>query len=181
MIFLLKVGHFTMDNASNNKTFMEHLKVVKRSREGEGEGESESEMTFDAADRQIRCFAHVINLCSGRVLSADGAQNENNEHDSSSSDSDSDDNTATFTASSPIALARAVVRAIRATGTRRDAFDTLIKDGNKKGWFKRDGKTIQLEELQLLRDVKTRWDSVYHMLKRLHELRPVCHLLFEFY
>jgi hypothetical protein len=28
--------------------------------------------------------------------------------------------------------------------------------------------------LQPLRDVKTQWDSVYKMLERLRELRPVC-------
>ncbi|KAI0263897.1 hypothetical protein BGY98DRAFT_905734, partial [Russula aff. rugulosa BPL654] len=31
---------------------------------------------------------------------------------------------------------------------------------------------VQLKHLQLLRDVPTRWDSVYHMLHRLRIMRP---------
>jgi hypothetical protein len=40
-----------------------------------------------------------------------------------------------------------------------------------------DGKrvVVQVPELQPLRDVKTRWDSVYLMLRRLRQLRPVSH------
>lgn len=73
-----------------------------------------------------------------------------------------------------ISHARTVVRVIRGSGMRRDAFDDVIKDGNSKGWFKEGPKIIQLRRLQLLRDVRTRWDSKYHMLNRLRELRPVC-------
>ena len=32
---------------------------------------------------------------------------------------------------------------------------------------------VQVQHLQLLRDVKTRWDSVYYMIRRLRLLRPV--------
>jgi hypothetical protein len=73
----------------------------------------------------------------------------------------------------PIALGCAVVRAIRASGSRREAFDDVIKDGNAKKWFKDGKKILKVESLQLLRDVCTRWDSVYYMLNRLCELRPV--------
>jgi len=54
---LLKVGHFTMDNALNNGTMMQVLKTILARREIE----------FDTNDRKIMCFAHVIDLCSGRV------------------------------------------------------------------------------------------------------------------
>jgi hypothetical protein len=33
---------------------------------------------------------------------------------------------------------------------------------------------VQVPNLGLLRDVKMRWDSVYMMLERLRQLRPVC-------
>jgi hypothetical protein len=60
---------------------------------------------------------------------------------------------------------------LRSSGQRRDSFEQLIRDGNNNGWF---GETV--EQLQLLRDVKTRWDSVYFMLRRLRELRLVRYL-----
>jgi hypothetical protein len=75
----------------------------------------------------------------------------------------------------PIALGRAVVRSIRASGQRRQNFHDTIKDGNDKHWFgvDDDGEYIVMPFLQLLRDVKTRWDSVYGMISRLREMRPV--------
>lgn len=73
----------------------------------------------------------------------------------------------------PISLGRAVVRAIRASGQRRVHFVTIIKDGNTNKHFSiAGGPPIQVPSLQLLRDVKTRWDSVYYMIKRLRLMRP---------
>jgi hypothetical protein len=45
-------------------------------------------------------------------------------------------------------------------------------NGNVKGWFKQGWplKIVQLKQLQLLRDMRTRWDSVFHMLNRLREM-----------
>lgn len=166
MISLLKVGHFTMDNASNNATFMECLATELAQRD----------ISFDAADRQIACFEHVVNLCSGQVTRVASVQDD--EHGSSSFD----DGIMPSIVSSPVGLARAAVQAIRGSGTRRDAFHEVIEDGNKKEWFKgQDGNAVKLPNRQLLRDVKTRWDSVYQMIGRLRQLRPVCSLLFELY
>jgi len=157
IFFLLEVGHFTLDNASNNGTMMEELEMML----------TEHDIVFNAEDRKIMCFAHVVDLCSGHVIHAasDGVEPKN---DSSSSDGDT-------TASNPIALARAVVQVIQGSGSRQDTFDEVIVRGNAKGWFKQGKPSwiIQVKPLQLLRDVRTRWDSVYHMLKRLREMRPV--------
>jgi len=62
------------------------------------------DIAFDAEDRRIMCFVHVVDLCSRRVIRAasNGVEPGN---DGSSSDSDA-------TVSNPIALARAVVRVI---------------------------------------------------------------------
>ena len=168
----LKVGHFTIDNAGNNATTMDELARLLHERDIE----------FDAKDRSIMCFEHVVNLCSGRVI--DGLTK-------ALADSTADDwvappppslrgsqSYAEAVERDPVALGRAVVRAIRASGARRDAFDDVIKTGNEKGWF-REGtppnqRSIKVKQLQLLRDVSTRWDSVYYMLNRLREMRPVC-------
>jgi len=78
----------------------------------------------------------------------------------------------------PIKRARRMVRFLRASDQRRDGLRDFIKTGNEKQLFSQktdDGKrsVVQVKDLQLLRDVKTRWDSVYLMLERLFLLRPV--------
>ena len=66
------------------------------------------EIAFDARDRRIMCFAHVVDLCSGRVVSAaSGPVDEGNDHSSSDDDTD---------ISNPIALAYTAVHAIRGSG-----------------------------------------------------------------
>ena len=154
------MGHFTLDNASNNKTMMEALEIILKARE----------IDFDAKDRRIMCFAHIINLCSGQVIRA-ATGGVADKGDTSSSGSDD-----SIVAPNYIAQARAAVRAIRGSGTRRDAFEEVIANGNEKGWFRQgqSSQIVQVKQLQLLRDVRTRWDSVHHMLKRLREMRPVC-------
>jgi hypothetical protein len=48
-----------------------------------------------------------------------------------------------------------------------------LEIGNDNGWFKVNGKVITMPHKQLLRDVRTRWDSTYLMLRRFIEMRPV--------
>ena len=74
--------------------------------------------------------------------------------------------------------ARRVVQFLRSSDQRREGLRKFIEDGNSRGWFTGkddDGKRIVLHipQLELLRDVKMRWDSVYMMLERLRQLRPV--------
>jgi len=148
----LEVGHFTMDNASNNGAIMESLAQKLKPHD----------VSFDLCDRRIMCFAHIIDLCSGRAIhAASGVEREG----VSSGDK---------TASDPLAAAHAAVRAIRGSGQRRDDFDRNIVDGNAGGWFKNGQQSVQVKQLQLLHDVCTRWDSVFHMLHRLCEMRLVC-------
>lgn len=129
-----------------------------------------------------RCFPHIINICCQHVIKE-------------FTDTDLVDAAKAFTAATPsshpsaqtfaeacardpIALGREVVQALRASGQRRDQFKETIKDGNTRRHFFVDGQhdAISLPVLELLRDVRTRWDSVYYMMRRLRELRPVCHL-----
>ena len=49
-----------MDNASNNDAMMAVLTTKLKSHD----------VSFDARDRRIMCFAHIINLCSGRAICA---------------------------------------------------------------------------------------------------------------
>jgi hypothetical protein len=82
----------------------------------------------------------------------------------------------------PLSRLRALIRALRASGKRREAFQESIREGNSKGLFvdpeacqRGEMKSIHMPEYNLLRDVDTRWDSVYHMIKRARVMRPVCH------
>jgi hypothetical protein len=97
----LKVGHFTLDNVGNNGTMMRFLEMMLR----------DHDIAFDAVDRKIMCFAHVVDLSSRQVT-----RNADNTVDSDGDDSlESDDETAT---SGPIARGRNVVRVIQGSGVR---------------------------------------------------------------
>ena len=128
------------------------------------------EIAFDAKDCRIMCFAHIIDLCSKCVVLAasDGVEDLDDGY------SLSDDNTTP--PSDPISQARTVIRAIQGSGSHQDAFNEAITTGNAKGYFKQGqpAKPVVVKQLQLLRDVRTRWDSVYYMLRRLCELHLVC-------
>jgi hypothetical protein len=143
----LEIGHFTLDNAANNKTMMAALERML----------DKQDIDFKATDCQVMCFAHIINLCSGRVLRAAG---------------DVDGEASELNA---LGLARGAIRVIRVSGKRRDAFTDVVRHGNAKGWFKSGTppKIVLVKELELLRDVRSRWDSVYFMVNRLREMRPV--------
>ncbi|KAJ2975727.1 hypothetical protein NUW54_g11681 [Trametes sanguinea] len=69
----------------------------------------------------------------------------------------------------PVKSARDLVKACRASGQRREDFAATIADGNRTGTFG-EGKTLR--QVQLLRDVDTRWSSTFLMIDRLLELYP---------
>lgn len=70
----------------------------------------------------------------------------------------------------PVGLARRLVRVLRASHSRRVAFQASLRTGNEKKYF-------DLEPRELLRDVATRWDSTYMMIERLLHLRLVSNVL----
>lgn len=74
-----------------------------------------------------------------------------------------------------IAAARTLVAKCRASGQRRERFSKIIAEGNKAdNWPKsQDGVSVRIDDLQLLRDVDTRWSSVFLMIDRLLYLYPV--------
>ena len=75
----------------------------------------------------------------------------------------------------PIAHCRKLVSNCCASGQRREDLQATITDANKARLFGKDDKgiSIQLPSLQLLRDVDTRWSSIYLMLERVLDLYPV--------
>jgi len=133
-LLLYKVGHFTLDNASNNETMMATLEGMFTQRD----------ITFDAHDHCIMYFAHVINLCSGWAILAASDRDADDDGYNLSNDA--------IVPSNPISWACIVVRVIWGSGQRRDTFDSTIKHGNKNGWFTKgeSSEVTQVEPLQEL-------------------------------
>ena len=98
---LLKVGHFTLGNATNNQTFMKSLETFLASHN----------VPFDVDNRKIMCYAHTVDLSSGQVICAIcGGGSSSNESSNESSDKSSDKSS--DESLDPILLAHAAVRAI---------------------------------------------------------------------
>lgn len=126
--------------------------------------------SFDHKDNRIRCFPHVINICCQHVTVKFSALNRE----------DSDDEEAAKDPTiprDPLAKGRKLIQVIRGSGQRRDEFAAVIRNGNTLNHFtSEDGqRSIQIDKFQLLLDVRTRWDSLYYMLRRLRILRQVGH------
>jgi len=138
-----------MDNASNNGAMMESLMQKLKL----------YDVPFDVHNNRIMCFAHIINLCSGQAICA-------------ASGVDKGVLPGNETASNPISVACAAVQAIWGSEKHQRDFKQVIADGNKGSWFKvgQLPEMVHLKLLQLLQDIPTWWDSVFHMLHRLCEM-----------
>jgi hypothetical protein len=55
----VQIGHFTLDNTSNNRTAMDELSQLLQ-KDG---------IEFDAVDHCIPCFPHIVNICVQHILS----------------------------------------------------------------------------------------------------------------
>ncbi|KAF7326525.1 HAT family dimerization domain-containing protein [Mycena venus] len=115
---------------------------------------------FRKSERCIRCFPHIVNLACKAVL---GAITDMDFAASGSADFIPDPTRATTfldaIARDPVATIRTTVRVIRASSLRRQYFSEVLK-------------ALQQKDLQLLRDVDTRWSSTLIMIDRailLHE------------
>jgi hypothetical protein len=165
----------------------------------------EMTISFDHLNNRVRCYAHIINICSSHVISdfssssfaldPDSASRDDNDDDDDDDGSDDgpqepkvDDPLADQAKEwaegikrDPLRRCRQIIRLFRSSDEHRTGFRKFIDNGNQHDWFTRrvDGKRVaeEVPQLQLLRDVKTRWDSVYMMIRRLRELRLVSHLV----
>jgi len=144
----------------------------------------EREITsFDAKDNRIMCFSHVVNIAVQHVLSkmssVKAPENDDDDSEGLTDAANADENRGfeqTFQnacAQDPIFRLRKIVTAIRASGQRREALTTWIENGNKSGLFVLQNTSVEIKPMQLLRDVRTRWDSTYQMIKRCIEMRLV--------
>jgi hypothetical protein len=78
----------------------------------------------------------------------------------------------------PLRCTCRVIRLLRSSDKHRTEFKAFIESGNTCNMFSRKDSNGQIalttvQQLGLLRDMKTWWDSVYLVLLHLRELRPV--------
>jgi hypothetical protein len=179
------------------------------------------EIGFDNLDNRVRCYAHIINICSSHIVASmtptsksylsalkvpvdpmhvtcdsdDGSSDDGLDvpagtgADKSHSDTAYEPQLANGQRHSPgewlsgikrdpLRRARKLVNFFRSSDQRKAGLRLAITEGNERNEFigkDNDDKfvVIKVPELELLKDVKTRWDSVYMMLERLRQLRPV--------
>ncbi len=128
------------------------------------------DITFNYNDNRIMCFPHIINICTTHTtesLTDPALADEQAEfHVAPLGPEDMEQSYKEAVERNPIALCRSTVWAVRASGQQRDHFQEIIRTGNANGWFK-------VSELQLLHDVKTRWDSIFLMIHCFRNLQPV--------
>src|SRR6266481_4174875 len=124
------------------------------------------------ANLTCSCFPHVINICVQHVLAAfedDAVIDEVPDAGHSSWKKAARKKT--------LSRLQALIHAMHASGRQCEAFFESIHEGNSKKLFidpevSEHGamRPVHVPENALLRDVPTRWDSVYHMISHAHSL-----------
>ncbi|THH14369.1 hypothetical protein EUX98_g9621 [Antrodiella citrinella] len=180
---LHRIGFITLDNAANNDTMMRELERLL-TRMG---------IHFEREGNRIRCFPHVLNIAVQAALKAitkapPAIVEKDTGDDSDYDPEDFDENTpelassltSTVTAASnsalqddleyaeallrdPIVRARKLVTKCRSSYGRRYGLREIIQEGNKNKSFQGGRK---IETFELLRDVDTRWSSLFFMIDR---------------
>ena len=205
-LIYVQAGHWTMDNAKNNDTFITNLGSLLNQRE----------IVYDASQHRIMCFPHIVHICVTHILNQYRSRKRSNNSTNTAvdelddlgatilmaeqtedDDSDCDESEEALgdviegprdelrqtyeqaLRRKPLDLVRRTVRAVRSSTQRWEFLKQVISDGNKSGRFKdASGETMNIPLLHLLLDVKTCWDSTYLMIARFLALRLVHEIFF---
>lgn len=158
-------GWWTLDNASNNDTFMKELATNLTARD----------IPFSATGNRIRCFPHMVNIAVQHTLTAfneyppepDAPDSPSpppppgpSSQGANAGDEETPETYEEALANHPIAKCREIVKALRISSARREEFARIASEND-------------LPVLELMRDVDTRWDTVYEMIRRVVEMQPV--------
>ena len=143
--------------------------------------DSNTDVEFNSIKHRIRCFAHILNICSSHVAAL-FSDNESFVKLIAGLDDPKAQQWSKGLKGNPLERARRLVCFLRSSGQHKRSLQEYIQTGNKNKLFslEDDGGThvtVELPQLELVRDVETRWDSTYLMLDRLRALRPVSCLI----
>lgn len=177
-----KIGQITLDNASNNNTFMSSLcaMIDVTGRTFSAQGNRVRWVDLSSSDcchthRLTRCFPHVINIAVQAML--DRLSKGGPPDGYKGSDGMLVYYSAEYLAAlnrDIVGVCRSVVTAMRASGARRLGLWNFILALNK-----RNSHNKQIPLLRLLRDCETRWSSCFIMLNRFMTLWPVGTMAFH--
>lgn len=191
-----------MDNASNNDSAMIQLERILKKKKIRFDAKqnrircfphiinicvSHITKSFDKISQRGKGNVEESDDKSGDEIS-DDQESDNEESDVGCSDEEDDDDPVLqefmdeedmeewFHAikQNPVRKGRKIIRTIRSSGQRREGFQLSITTGNQSQAFVNEkNQPIVVKQLQLLPDVKHRWDSLHVMLERMRDLRPV--------
>lgn len=125
------------------------------------------EVDFDKQQNRVRCLSHAVNRAAQVVIAELGAE------------APEDDILLEDAPTNPVSSVRQIARSIRASPQRRDAWDGAIETYNKDVKRQNLGAVAGsptkelMPPLQLLVDVRTRWDSTFIMIKRFIQMEVV--------
>ena len=146
-----KIGYFTLDNAGNNDTALEHI----------GQHLKELDIIFDPIERRLRCFGHVINLVvksflwgsDAEVFEAQISTYQDLQHEIAELEA--------WRCKAPLGKLHNVITWISRSPQRRDCFQAEV----------RKSLGPNTKAVSLIRSNTTRWGSDYDSLIRALELR----------
>lgn len=145
-----------MDNAANNDTFIHSLAKIMR--------EKKKPWFDNPDDARVMCFPHIVNLASEAVI----------KHFTNLDYLEDLDDMSAPAAGDVVQRVRLIIKKIRASSQKTDLFSLTVEAGNKANRFRdAENNPVQLPDLRLLLDVRTRWDSLQYMVSRLLDMRPV--------
>ncbi|KAI0916313.1 hypothetical protein AcV5_003286 [Taiwanofungus camphoratus] len=162
-----RIGMITLDNVSNCGTMMEELERLLR----------EKGIPFDRDGNRIRCFPHVVNISvqtglkqlttvDPLVYADDTVSTDDMDAAASNPALLADMEYMEALREDPVSKARSLITVCRASQQRREDFDQTIIKGNIANTFGQQ----PLQEVQLLKDVDTRWSSSFMMIDQVLEL-----------
>ncbi|KAI0355006.1 hypothetical protein OH77DRAFT_1404202 [Trametes cingulata] len=137
---------------------------------------NERGIRFHRTGNRLRCFPHVVNISVQHGLRALGCGSKKSDADAqvgepecAGGDAESD-----FDATPAHPPVRSLISKARQSGLRREEFAKIVEECVKNRMF---GEEIRPSGKQLLRDVDTRWSSIFLMIDRLLSLYPAVQLL----